>query len=329
MTMGIAERLKAFKSYASGGSKAGDVYRLVIEISNACNLKCTMCPRSMMQRPIQFMDASTFESLISDNRETLEFVSLNGYGEPLLHPEIFNFLAVCRKYGVRTGISTNCSTLNEKKAKALLENPPDIITLAIDGVSAEDYEKVRVGAVFETVTENVSRFLAICADYKHPMYIILQCIYMTETKHQISSFRNLFAGQKYDAIRIRQLTYSGAIRDDADYRNRTCACYWLWNEPMVLADGTLVPCCQDVNGELALGSIKNHSLNELWNQHIVQMLRDKHASGQRNAISICSDCNMYQPSPPLMIGATVFNTSQINVLVPSVESVISKFRYRG
>ena len=327
MTVGISDRLKAFSGYVSGGSESGDVYRLVIEISNACNLKCTMCPRSIMQRPIRFMDAYTFESIISDNCEKLEFVSLNGYGEPLLHPEIFNFLAICRKFGVRTGISTNCSTLNEKKAKALLENPPDIITLAIDGVNAEDYEKVRVGAVFETVTENVTRFLAICADYQHPMYIILQCIYMTETRHQVSSFRKLFAGHKYNAIRIRQLTYSGKIRSDADYKNRPCACYWLWNEPMVLADGTLVPCCQDVNGQLALGNIKKHSLNDLWNQNTARTLRDKHASGQRNAISICSSCNMYQPSLPLTIGAAVLNTSKVNVLVPSVESVISKFRY--
>jgi len=327
--MAFGDRLKSLQGHLQGRTWSGDVYRLVIEISNACNLKCIMCPRNVMKRKIEFMDGKTFESIIMPNHTKLEFVSLNGFGEPLLHPDLFEFLGLCREYGVRTGISTNCTLLDERKAVALLENPPDIITLAIDSVNRESFEKVRIGAKFDVVMENTRRFLRLCASSKRRPFVILQCIYMTETKDQVYAFKRAFAGYEYDAIRIRQLTYSGRERDDADYAHELCSCYWLWTEPMILSNGTLVPCCQDVNGRLVLGNIRDGSLNALWNRGYICELRAKHAAGQRAAIPICSQCNMYQPGWPLQVSASLLDTARTNSLVPTIETVISKFRYRS
>jgi radical SAM protein with 4Fe4S-binding SPASM domain len=325
--MGFGDRYKSLHGHLRGKQMSGDVYRLVVEISNACNLKCVMCPRNMMKRKIEFMDRETFESIIVQNYKKLEFVSLNGFGEPLLHPHLFEFLKLCREYGVRTGISTNCTLLNQEKSVALLDDPPDIITLAIDSVNQESFEKVRIGAKFEIVMDNVKQFLRLCARSKRQPFVILQCIYMTETKDQVYAFKHAFSEYKYDAIRIRQLTFSGRERDDANYAHKLCSCYWLWAEPMVLSSGTLVPCCQDVNGQLALGTIRDQSLDELWNQGYIAELRGKHAAGQRAAIPICSRCNMYQPSWPLMVSASFLNTARINSLIPSIETVISNLRY--
>jgi radical SAM protein with 4Fe4S-binding SPASM domain len=239
------------------------------------------------------------------------------------------FLKLCREYGVRTGISTNCTLLNEEKSVALLENPPDIITLAIDSVNQESFEKIRIGAKFEIVMENVRQFLRLCAGSERRPFVILQCIYMTETKDQIYAFKQAFSEYEYDAIRIRQLTFSGRERDDANYAHTLCSCYWLWTEPMILSNGILVPCCQDVNGRLALGTIRDKSLNELWNQGYIRELRRKHAAGQRADIPICRECNMYQPSWPLLVSASFLNTAKTNSLVPAIETIISNFRYRS
>lgn len=327
--MAFTDRLKSLKGYLTGSETSGKVYRLVIEITNACNLKCAMCPRNNMKRRVEHMGKEIFERIIIENHERLEFVSLNGYGEPLLHPNLFEYLEICRKYKVPTGISTNCTRLKGEMAEKLLTRGPDQLTLAIDGVEKESYEKVRVGAVFDNVLENVKRFLRMREGRKDHAFVILQCIYMTETKSQIHDFYGYFSDYKYDAIRIRQLTHSGGSRTDENYKHSFSPCYWIWTEPMILSNGTVVPCCQDVNGELALGNIREKSLSELWERGYIVNLRRKHANGQRASIPICKDCNMYQPSVFLALAASLLHTSRLNRWLPTVEAVIAFLRYRG
>lgn len=325
--MPFTDRVKATKGWLQGHHKAAGPHRLVIEISNACNLRCAMCPRNSMTRKVEYMQPQVFEPLISDNRNVLEFVGLNGYGEPLLHPYLGRYLDFCRKQGVKTGISTNCTLLDDKHTEKLLASPPDQMILAIDGICADSYEKVRVGAKFELVIQNVRRFLQRCSKIRHKPFITLQCIHMTETSDAVEKFKNFFKGLPYDAIRIRQLTYSGRDRDDGMYINDQGSCYWLWHEPMVLASGDLVPCCQDVNGIMPLGNVASTPLRVLWSEGRIRGLRTAHGKGHRHRIPFCRECNMYQPGKFLSIGAAAFNTEHLNRMLPKVETLISKLRY--
>lgn len=325
--MAFAQRFKSFQSYLRGRPTSGRVYRLVAEITNACNLKCLMCPRNKMRRQVEHMDRGTFEKIVAGNRPHLEFVSLNGYGDPLLHPDLFEYLEICREHGVKTGISTNCTTLDEKMARKLLAGPPDQLILALDSVVKESYKRIRVGADFDNVLQNATRFLRLREGRPGPPFVIIQCIYMPETENQIRKFSRYFNDYRYDAIRIRQLTHTGRERKGARYRHKFSPCYWLWVEPMILSNGTVVPCCQDVNGELALGNIKENSLGELWAKGPIATLREKHAEGERGSIPICGTCNMYQPSLPLAFGSSFFHTETLNRKVPLIETGISFLRY--
>lgn len=301
---------------------------MVVEITNVCNLRCSMCPRLSMTRKPKHMEVEFFDDFLRRNHKTLEFVGLNGYGEPLLHPRLFDILEICKKYKVPAGISTNCTMLMGETAQRLIEEGPEHLILAIDSVQRESYEQVRVGADFDRVMQNVRGFLELLSTKKSHTFVVLQCIYMTETKGQIREFIKSFSSFHYDAIRIRQLTYSGNTRTDANYTNPKTPCYWLWTEPMLLSNGQLTVCCQDVNGELSLGSCHNDSLTELWQSERIRHIRQLHAEGKRQGIRICKDCNMYQPTVALSLGATIFNTLTLNKLVPTVETMISKRRYK-
>lgn len=321
--MSLKDRLRSVMGHHLGRAVSGRPYRLVVEISNACNLRCSMCPRNDMTRKVAFMDLSFFRTLMEKNFDILEFVSLNGYGEPLLHPDLGAMLDVCRSLRIGTGISTNCTLLNEKRARMLLEHPPDQLTLAVDGIDGAHYEQVRVGATFETVVENVRRFLKLKGN--RPPYTILQCIHMPETKDAVSRFKYFFADLPYDAVRIRQLTHSGDACG-VDYTNDKSSCYWLWNEPMVLSSGLLSPCCQDVDGALALGDLHQTELRELWEDKPTK-LRQLHAAGKRDTLALCRGCNMYQPGRLLRLLAQFLNVKTLNTLVPRVETWLSTLRY--
>lgn len=322
--MSLIARLSSALGHRLGTERAGGPFRLVVEISNVCNLRCAMCPRRFMRRPQRFMEPEAFEALLAAAGDGLEFVALNGYGEPLLHPQLPRLLDACRARGVGTGISTNCTRLTEAMARTLLDHPPDQLTLAVDGVEAAGYESVRVGASFAAVVENVRRFLRMKGD--GPPFTVLQCIQMTETKDAVPRFGELFAGLPFDAVRIRQLTFSGRERSDDAYANSRKSCFWLWNEPMVLSDGRLTVCCQDVNGDLALGQASD-GLATLWNGSRARHLRKLHATGRRQDIPACRDCNMYQPHPVLALGAALCPTALVGRLVPKAETLLSRLRY--
>ncbi len=91
-----------------------------IEVSNYCNLKCRYCPHPNQSRAMGYMDFSTFEKAIQlvkiCNQET---VFLHNFGEPLLHPNIIDFIGYCIKMGVKPNFYSNGALLTYDMAKKL------------------------------------------------------------------------------------------------------------------------------------------------------------------------------------------------------------------
>lgn len=328
--MSLTGRLHAAAAY---GLRLASVpkhpHRLVVEISNACNLRCVFCPRTTsMDRPIRFMNPDDFDDLLRNAGGTLENVSLNGYGEPLLHPRLTEFIEIAHRHGAGVSISTNCTLLDETRGQAILKAGIDHVTLAIDGIASDQYEAVRVGGRFDKVLANARRFLELKRDLGKRTFAVVQCIAMVETKDELRSVHRFWRDQRYDAIRIRQLTHTGDTCGDEQFRNAPTPCYWLWTEPMLLADGRLVPCCQDVNGVLTLGNVGDQPLDEIWSGKKARKLREMHAAGRRRDIPFCRNCNMYMPSRPTALAAALLETNRLNRWVPLVETIMSWHRYR-
>jgi len=59
----------------------------------------------------------------------------------------------------------------------------------------------------------------------------------------------------------------------------------------VLWDGTVVPCCRDYNGDLALGNIHDEPFLEIWNGMNMKMLRNRLSSNKGVRLHpICNKC---------------------------------------
>lgn len=319
-------RLKLALSYLGKETDTGRFPGVVgIESTNNCNLDCVMCPRQEMTRPVADMARPLYEKTIDALAGKTEFVWLQDYGEPFLNKEIFGMIRYARERGLKVGISTNGTVLTDKIIDGILESGLDYLIFAIDGATAETYEKIRVGATYEKVAENVRRFLA--KKGKHKIFTVVQCIYMEATSQEVRQFRRQWKLPGVDAVRIRQLTYSGK---GSRFDNLTTQkpCYWLWSNPHIKNDGTVVPCCQDVNSTLALGNIQNDSLDRIWNGEKMQELRAKHLAGQAGEIPLCRNCNMVQPSAPLILAAAIPPYLAVNRLVPKVETMLSFWRFR-
>jgi len=115
---------------------------------------------------------------------------LHLFGEPLLNPNIYKMIDMAEGVGIRTGISTNATRLDEQAASALLDSKLSLLLLCLDGTKPETYERIRVGAKFETVRDNIARFAEMKRARKTPLTATLQMIHMTANEAERQSFED-------------------------------------------------------------------------------------------------------------------------------------------
>ena len=133
---------------------------LQVELTNHCNLKCPVCPcgSDLTNRPPGNLDLDLFRRLMDEVGGNLLMVFLWGWGEPLLHPRFPEFVRIAREHGARTIVSTNGQNLIEDRVReGLLQEPPDILIVSVDGLTQDTYSAYRIGADLETLLAGVRR----------------------------------------------------------------------------------------------------------------------------------------------------------------------------
>ena len=82
-------------------------------------------------------------------------------------------------------------------------------------------------------------------------------------------------------------------RDDEHQEERN-PCPALWATPVIRHDGRLMMCCADLQGDMSLGSLQEHSFLDLWNGTEAQRLRTEHLQGAfEGACKHCGGINWY------------------------------------
>lgn len=133
--------------------------RLQIETTDICNMKCRMCTREVIDgMNTVTMSLKQFEDTVSAIAPY--YVTMNGLGEPLIDPTVFDKLKFLHDRGIVTAMPTNGTYVRGDRLAKLAENLPDTLTFSIDGGTRESYEYVRVLGDFEQITTNYRALLA-------------------------------------------------------------------------------------------------------------------------------------------------------------------------
>lgn len=125
--------------------------RLVLELTNACNLNCVMCGRNAAQfQPTVFrLDwLRYFEPML----DTVEEVTLMGWGEPTIHPEFVRMLELIHRHSARIYFCTNGMRLKQLQ-KAIFDNQVDVFAVSVDGASAATNNRVRRGSDLDQIVQ--------------------------------------------------------------------------------------------------------------------------------------------------------------------------------
>ena len=59
----------------------------------------------------------------------------------------------------------------------------------------------------------------------------------------------------------------------------------------ILSDGTVVPCCMDVDGQMPMGAIESSSFGDIWANNNYRQLRLQMLTGTMPPGSICLRCS--------------------------------------
>lgn len=268
-----------------------------VEINNTCNLNCVMCPREAMNRPLRHMTLQEFHEIADKVREAgVPRIRLFLLGEPLLHRQLIPMIEYAKQIGIPSvEINTNAVLLDEAASRRLIDTGLDELVFSIDGADAATYESIRRGANYEQVAGNVRDFFQVREEMQagKPRGVI-QSILMAPTKTEMSRFVEMWQPVA-DELRVQAIReYYGVAglhftQMSPDDELRPCPA--LWSYLVILADLRVVPCCTDINGELALGKITDGGLLDFWHHNDrLNDLRCRHCALRFAGLPLCRQC---------------------------------------
>ena len=278
--------------------------KVTIEITNACNSDCIMCPRQSMTRPVKNMDFELYKKIIDDcGKAGVKIVQPFNFGEPLMHNRLGEFIRYANEHTKsRIQISTNAALLTYEKAVELLDSGLDRINIDIDGFTKDTFEKVRKNLDSDRVVENTERFIELKKRLNKRIFITVSIINMDETSGEIVEFKRYWKPRVDRVLDVKYNTWTGSVPPFSPPLNKggaggvkrfNCPCKMLWDQMVILQDGKVALCCLDYDGKVIVGDMKNESILNIWNGKILNTLRQKQIELKFDEISTCRACNQY------------------------------------
>jgi MoaA/NifB/PqqE/SkfB family radical SAM enzyme len=273
-----------------------------VETSTACNLKCVMCENCYWKEERKNMSLKEFMYILNQFPR-LKWIGLTGIGESYLNPDFEEMMKECKRRGIFIENFDNFTLLNEEKAKNLVEMKVDKLYVSLDAATKETYEKIRVGAKWETVIKNIVTLddikkkynsyepelwfhFIVSKDNKHEMIQYLELIrnlridchqvQFTILLHPYKEIKDKFVdvtSEEKEAVikRGEELGLNVSFNmNTQDCKSPRSNCS-LWMMPFIFVDGTVISCCsmneqndRPWQRSVSLGNIFENPFREIW-----------------------------------------------------------------
>jgi MoaA/NifB/PqqE/SkfB family radical SAM enzyme len=127
---------------------------LQVEVTTRCPGSCRYCPRTVLRDQWRSRDMTlvTFSRLWPLMRRASR-VHLQGWGEPLLHPDFFQMAALARRAGCQVSTTTCGLRMEAPLARAVVESGIDIVAFSLAGADAPANDAWRRGVAFQHVCQ--------------------------------------------------------------------------------------------------------------------------------------------------------------------------------
>lgn len=222
-TAGAKVRLEEDAAGIHFSRSADSLARIYVETTNQCNLDCVTCMRNVWEEAPGRMSDAVFQSILEGVRSIQPTPSIffGGYGEPLTHPRIVEWVAQAHQAGAVVEMITNGILLTKERSRQLIDAGLDRIWVSLDGATPESYADVRLGATLPDVLENLRQLKelrgAMCIA---PPHLGIACVVMKSNIADLPELIRLGKSLGADQFSITNvLAHTPELREEMLYRH--------------------------------------------------------------------------------------------------------------
>ena len=244
--------------------------RVYIEITNRCNLACDFCHGT--KRPLGTMPPEDFRRIAEKLRGETSYLYLHVLGEPLLHPQLKELLAIAGELGFRVCLVTNGTLLHKRREELLAAK-----SLHKVSVSLHSFEGNGGAGDLPAYLQQVWE---VCLPLSERGVLCALRLWNEGTAPRLNGAVEAFLSQR--------IGRDGESRPRDARGNRTLRpnlfleraerfgwpdlnapesganfCHGFTRQLAVLWDGTVTPCCLDSEGDIPLGNLLSQPLEEI------------------------------------------------------------------
>lgn len=290
---------------------------LMIEPTNACNLKCAMCYVQRQTIKNHYLSLSDFQNIINQFPEIRELIFC-GIGEPLLNRDIFDMINVAKKKGVEfINLITNGKLLNEQVIQKIIISGINRIQVSIHSFDARIFSRIRNEDArnLEELKLNIKRLISLKRKAASPLKICCNAVITKFNYENLLEFIKEAKDLGFDRVEFIQMTTANGnlkeINVPLNYMRRITQearrlahrlkielgflsgndygrCYQVWDFIMIHSDGNISPC----NGifpteNIGVGNILKEPIEKIWNAPRYRELRRLVRTGKLEYCNFC------------------------------------------
>lgn len=265
--------------------------KVYVEITNLCNKNCSFCHGT--KREPRRMTLEEFRQIAGMLQGVTEYLYFHLMGEPLTHPLLPEFIRHAGAQGYKPIITTN-GTLLPPRGEELIAAGVYKVNISVHSFeegSREDYLAYINGCLDFADRASAAGVLTVLRLWNNGY----DAGRNVDTQEMIRDRfgENWQHGRRGIKIRDKLYLEHGERFDWPDLNAEDygdCGfCYGLKDQFGVLCDGTVVPCCLDSDGVLALGNLFEMPLEEILNSPRATAIREGFA--RRKAVEqLCRRC---------------------------------------
>lgn len=281
--------------------------QLDFELNPSCNMKCPMCPWSAVEGfgegRQSWMPFEDYKAIIDEVGGRVMSINLNHVNEPLIRKDLPDFVAYAISKGImEVMFNTNGMLLTEEMSRRLIEAGLTKLSVSIDAITQETYDKIRVGGNFEKILDNIEVFLQVreemSADYPLLKVTFLR---LTTNEHELPAFLEIWR-DRAELISIQNPVnpfdgFLGAERNaelglmrPAEKSVEDRRCPQPFQRMTIRADGTVHPCCGFRGVDLIMGNVFASGVEAVWNGESMKRLRGLQKAGRYHENEVCRKC---------------------------------------
>lgn len=275
---------------------------VVIELTNYCNFRCTMCWIQLtMKRAKIHINWDHFTKSVDQCVENkVKKISLSYGGESLLYPRLIEAIKYIKSKGIKCEFTTNAFLLNEKISEQLVLSGVDNVTISFHANKDRTFFKVTGSDSYQRVLQNTIILQQIRDKFNPKMTLSAHYNigdwnkdeYDIQT-HPLKSIVDIFSD-----FYIYDMPTCGENHSIIKRTKRDRPCTLLQKVLIVFSNGDIVlGCCMDSEGEFKIGHIDKDTLKEAFYSKQSIMFRQSHLNNEYKGI--CEHCLVGYSRPEL------------------------------